>query len=331
MRQAFLLAMLLGVACSAQVAPPVCVSCHRQESLHQPQTAMGRAMIKPSDRGVMGDVARLEFRDGKYVTTIEREGGGGLKYIVSDGVKTETTPVEWAFGMGAAGQTYILKIDGQYYESRVSYFQKLQGLDYTLGAKSSKPANLREAFGRELSTNEARKCFGCHSTPHQPVALAGLQCERCHGDAAAHAASFAAGKPVAMKKLSTMTSEETNEFCGQCHRTWAYIAENGPRSPANVRFQPYRLTNSKCYDAVDRRISCIACHNPHENLTRNSASYDSKCQACHSAKQSGAKLCSTGKKDCVSCHMPKYELDGAHYEFTDHNIRIVRKGAAYPI
>ena len=34
-------------------------------------------------------------------------------------------------------------------------------------------------------------------------------------------------------------------------------------SIANVRFQPYRLTESKCYDPDDARISCLACHDPH--------------------------------------------------------------------
>ena len=30
------------------------------------------------------------------------------------------------------------------------------------------------------------------------------------------------------------------------------------------------------------------------------------------------------KNNCVSCHMPKTELPGAHYKFTDHRIRIVK-------
>lgn len=49
----------------------------------------------------------------------------------------------------------------------------------------------------------------------------------------------------------------------------------------NVRFQPYRLGNSRCWDADDARISCLACHNPHEQLHRDVAFYDSKCTSCH--------------------------------------------------
>jgi hypothetical protein len=98
---------------------------------------------------------------------------------------------------------------------------------------------------------------------------------------------------------------------------------------SNVRFQPYRIFNSKCY-SDDRRISCIACHNPHEPMKRELTFYDAKCAACHSTKEPQAKLCKVGKSDCVSCHMPKVELAGAHYKFADHRIRIVRPGEKYP-
>ena len=47
------------------------------------------------------------------------------------------------------------------------------------------------------------------------------------------------------------------------------------RGPLNVRFQPYRITNSKCFDADDRRIACTACHDPHSELLKTPAAYDS--------------------------------------------------------
>jgi len=33
---------------------------------------------------------------------------------------------------------------------------------------------------------------------------------------------------------------------------------------------------------------------------------------------------------CTTCHMPKYELPGGHFKFTDHDIRIVRLNAPFP-
>jgi hypothetical protein len=132
-----------------------------------------------------------------------------------------------------------------------------------------------------------------------------------------------------MPKLAGHSAEEMADLCGRCHRTWSQIALNGPRGVLNVRFQPYRLANSKCYDTADARIACSACHDPHGPLETSAASYDARCSACHSAAQH-TKTCRVAKANCVTCHMPKIELPGAHATFTDHQIRIARAGESYP-
>lgn len=104
----------------------------------------------------------------------------------------------------------------------------------------------------------------------------------------------------------------------------------------NVRFQPYRLEMSRCWDPTDARISCLACHDPHQNVVKDLTAYDPKCLACHVTR--GHKVtaampgpaCPRATSRCVSCHMPSIELPGSHHHFTDHDIRIVRAGAAYP-
>ncbi len=132
-----------------------------------------------------------------------------------------------------------------------------------------------------------------------------------------------------MPALAGRNAEDMAELCGKCHRTWSQIALNGPRGVFNVRFQPYRLVNSKCYDTNDARLSCTACHDPHGPLETNAASYDARCTACHSAALQ-TKTCPVAKANCVTCHMPKVELPGAHARFSDHQIRIARAGEPYP-
>ena len=34
-----------------------------------------------------------------------------------------------------------------------------------------------------------------------------------------------------------------------------------------------------------------------------------------------AKACLVSQKDCITCHMPKVEIPGSHFQFTDHRIR----------
>lgn len=43
-----------------------------------------------------------------------------------------------------------------------------------------------------------------------------------------------------------------------------------------------------------------------------------------------AEACPAAQGRCVTCHMPKIELPGAHFRFTDHRIRIVKPNEPYP-
>lgn len=240
---------------------------------------------------------------------------GGDVLTVSSGAESERYPVVWSFGEGQTGQTWLFQRAGVWQESRVSYFAGLNGLGVTIGQTGATPHGLAEAAGRAVPAAEAKQCFGCHATGDVP----GIQCERCHGASAGHLRD-----PAALpKRLGKLSTEEMSDFCGECHRTWSQISISGPRGVQNVRFQPYRLANSKCYDVADARIRCTACHDPHSALETVAAAYDAKCSACHAA-------CPVGKKDCVTCHMPRIELPGAHRKFTDHRIRVVKANEVYP-
>lgn len=316
-----------------------CGSCHADKTRPYAPSGMANALETIAGCRILRDHPKLRFQEDEYSYEIARDGDKSV-YRVSDGDKTLTVQLLWAFGLGSAGQTYVFERDGQWYESRVSYFNAVQGLDLTLGAQNIHPKNLNEAAGRPMDRTSARECFDCHSTGavhgnklEVSALIPGVQCESCHGPAAQHAQAMKAGdvKGAAMKKLSAMSTEEMSDFCGRCHRTWAQIAAGGPQGIPNVRFQPYRLTNSRCYSATDPRIRCVACHDPHRDVVRDAAYYDAKCLACHGrAAAKPLKACPVAKKDCVTCHMPKIELPGAHNLFSDHQIRIAREHERYP-
>jgi hypothetical protein len=314
---------------------PSCGQCHAREHRAHNQTSMSAALTRAADAGILRGNPNLAFRDGRYSYTIRRDGARSI-YSVTDGAETISEPIAWAFGQGAAGQTYVFERSGKWYESRVSFYRDAGRLDFTLGALSSQPKDMVEAAGREMSAKDTAACFGCHSAGavrglqvNLDSIAPGVQCESCHEGATSHAAAVLAGDvaKASIAKLSTADTEQISELCGRCHRTWSDIATSGPRGVQNVRFQVYRLTNSKCYNVADRRISCVGCHDPHQELEGKSAAYDSKCAACHGAT---ARACPTGKPDCAGCHMPKYEIPGSHHLFSDHQIRIVRANEKYP-
>lgn len=300
---------------------------------------MAHALETVEQSKVLIDHPLLTATNGKYSYRIERKGNQSL-YSVTDGGTTITMPIRWAMGASSSiGQTYILEKDGELYESRMSWFKELNGLGPTLGSAGVLPADVHEAAGRLMSHDDKLACFGCHATSAiQRTRLTldkmvpGVQCGHCHEATEAHLAAMlhSSGKAVIPPALSKLSTEQISNFCGQCHRTWAEIAMQKNPSIVNIRFQPYRLTESKCYDPDDSRISCLACHDPHKEASDQPVDYDAKCQACHGGGKAGAKACPVSGSKCVTCHMPKIELPGGHYKFSDHYIRIVKPGEPFP-
>ncbi len=334
---------------TAQSKELVCADCHPAQARSQPQTSMARALIPPGSNQLLVSRPKLTFQKGSYAYSIETHGSESI-YSVSDSSGRLSVPIAWTFGVGS--QTYVYQRNGKLYESFVSYYPLIDGLDVTMGDQNLSPGTLDEALGRELSERDAKACFGCHSTGAvsgdrlQLNALKpGVTCQHCHTSASAHLQAIAHGKLDSVpKKLGRMSAEDISNFCGQCHRSWETVVRNGWRGEINVRFQPYRLAISKCFDGADPRISCIACHDPHQEVVRRSVSYDTKCFACHSqrprmpkastselAKRSEtAKSCPVAKENCANCHMPQVNLPGGHQEFADHDIRVVHPGEPYP-
>jgi mono/diheme cytochrome c family protein len=328
------------------VGDQVCAQCHKKEVAVLSESAMGMAMEPVADSKVLVENPSMTFRTGPYTYEIKRQGNQS-SYTVTDGKDTVTLPILYAFGQGKAGQTYVLKYDGAYYESRVSYYNEVKGLDFTIGSPRTIPESLENAVGRRLSENEAGRCFSCHSTGgfvggkiNLEKMTPGIRCEACHGPGGQHVAAIKEKRPAMMiyNPADLSGDELTQDFCASCHRGNDEFTVLQTMAINNVRFQPYRIFHSKCY-SDDRRISCTACHNPHEPLKREVSYYDSKCLACHAskekpagvrAKQELAVACKVGTKDCVTCHMPKIGPEAAHFKFTDHYIRVVKPDETYP-
>jgi hypothetical protein len=328
---------MVPLAVAAPVGDALCAACHAAETASHHATPMAQALEPVATCGILKGHPQLSFQEGAYRSSVSRQDDRSI-LTVTGGGETITVRLLWAFGRGQAGQTYVFEYQGAMYESRVSFYNALGALDLTMGAAMRKPQTIAEAAGRKMDGLGTRDCFGCHSSGgvaggklHLETMAPGVGCASCHSGVDRHAAAVKAGDAAGAKvaHLAGLSAEDTAELCGKCHRTWSQIALNGPRGVNNVRFQPYRLANSKCYDATDPRIRCTACHDPHGKLETSLASYDAKCAACHAAALH-TKVCRVAKADCVGCHMPKVDLPGAHAQFTDHQIRIARAGDPYP-
>lgn len=324
-----------------------CARCHAKITTAQLATPMAQAASSAADSTVLHQHPRISRQMGPYAYTISSSTGGS-SYSVSDGVTTISESLGWAFGMGTKGQTYVYKRDRLYYESRMSFYKSLQGLDLTTGHSNSTPHNLEDAMGRALDARSVTHCFGCHTTASTTVAgfdptrlTMGVACESCHGPGAKHVELMDDDKieegRAAIFNPARLSPVARVDFCGACHRTLNDVYEMGATGVSNVRFQPYRLENSKCWRDGDARLACTACHDPHQPVVRDAASYDQKCLACHAAsaalrttRERPGKGCPVARKDCTTCHMPRVKVPSMHAPFVDHWIRIALANEKYP-
>lgn len=330
----------------------VCARCHQQQASSQAATAMARTAVRAADSGVLRKRHALTFTAPPYVHTI-RTAESTSVYSVSDGQKSASVELAWAFGAGKVGQTFIFARAGAMHEARASYFGTLDALDVTPGRSFDRPADLDAALGRRLSAGETRRCFGCHSTALsvQDGAVTGMvpgvSCEACHGPGKAHANAMDGDRHAdglaAVVNPASFNPVDSVDFCGSCHGTYWDVTLAGEKGVRALRSQPFRLQSSRCWADGDRRLTCVACHDPHAPLETSARSYDARCLACHrqtraepsmagggkpasrGAPAPHAPACAAGRRDeCSTCHMPKYRVPEMHFSFTDHLIRVVR-------
>lgn len=337
-----------------------CAGCHKQLVVEQQNTAMARAASPASETAILRSNLKLSGVQPPFLTEIQQDRKGS-NYVVSRGGEAMSGRLQWSMGEGSMGFTFILESGGTLFESQLSYFPAIGGLDLTPGHTPAGPRDLQRAFGEPQSPEIAQRCFGCHTTASSDKhefdpahAIPGVTCEACHGPGARHVKEMQANPSsdpsATILDPGAFSPVKILDYCGACHRAPLDVATASDRVPINVRFQPYRLSKSRCWSRPDVRITCIACHNPHLPLEQDAVAYDAKCLACHAtaapaystvagAVRSSASApaskpgtaCPVSSSHCVTCHMPKYKVPQLHGSFTDHDIRIVRPGAPYPL
>lgn len=337
----------------AYTGSAACTGCHPEHNSPFP-TGMQLAATKGPEAHFLRGPARASFvSDGlTYSLIADRM---PLRLSVSKGGLEATRAVDWVFGAGHLGRTFLYQADGRWFQSQASFYSVPSALDITTGFGPSASTSPMAALGNVLTPAEARACFGCHtvhattSAGLEPLhAEAGVGCEGCHGPGRRHVDkmggksdtdSWDQSRDSAIFQPANLSPADSIDFCGACHRSFADAnLSTGPQADrAVVRFQPARLQESKCWRATqDKRLTCVACHNPHKPLNRDVAGYDKNCLQCHSGvKQTSSErhigaVCPKATHDCATCHMPKVNLPSMHGDFTDHYIRIARERDPLP-
>jgi cytochrome c553 len=330
-----------GIARGQYAGAATCARCHQRIGESQATSAMARTAQPAAESESLLAHRVLTFQTGDQVHEIRTTNGASL-YSVSDGTNTISNVLGWALGAGKVGQTFVFEREGAMYEARASYFEGKRGLDVTPGRALERPADLHAAIGRRLQPPETRRCLACHSTVVTlrdglvSDMVPGVTCEACHGPGKAHADLVQEDRVsegrTAIVNPASFNAADAVDFCGACHGTYWDVTLAGDKGVKALRSQPFRLQSSKCWGDGDRRITCVACHDPHQPLERKPQSYDGRCLQCHlaidgkSVSGAHARACSASQRErCTGCHMPRYRVDEMHASFTDHLIRVVPK------
>jgi hypothetical protein len=331
-----------------------CDACHSTKASSQLNTPMAKAALRLKGPIRSPNLVSGNAQLGTYLYRIS-SGHAGAALTVSSGQQSISADIGWIFGVGVHGQTYILEKNGNLYESQVSSFAGLQSMDLTPGHTQVEAGNLENALGERLATSLAARCFACHTTHSSTSArfdashaTPGVHCEACHGPGRQHIYAIQGDKTdealQAIFNPANLSPAESVDFCGACHRTsMDVVISEEAYGPINVRFQPYRLEKSRCWGTQgDARLTCVACHDPHEPVVRTASFYDQRCLNCHAARDnkssghdpaiadSSPAVCPVATANCTSCHMPKSDVPEMHAKFTDHFIRVVHTGESYP-
>jgi hypothetical protein len=197
-----------------------CAECHVSEAQTQAESPMGQAAEAVTNCKILIKHPVLTYRFGAYFYRITREQDSST-YSVTDGKLSVSAPILWAFGKGEAGQTYIFEHDGAYYQSRVSFYNEIQGLDFTIGTTRELPHSVEEALGDRLDARASRDCIACHTTDavsgaqlHVQTLVPGVSCEACHGPGGNHIAAVKASnlREAPIFNPGKLAPGELNEF-----------------------------------------------------------------------------------------------------------------------
>jgi tetratricopeptide (TPR) repeat protein len=320
----------LWLALAFSSSPANCRPCHAALVDAYLRTGMGRSISAPAPLAgrFYHRLSNRHYRiEGNRVRRSQLDAGGVEINVVEKSI-------DLVIGSGNHARTLVHRSpQGRLLELPITWYSRDGGF-LAMSPGYDRPDHLD--FRREINDS----CLFCHAAyPQAPAGLPrAIDCERCHGTAAAHLAKPGRGNILNPAKFP---AARQLDLCLSCHletasrgipdsvrlpgrnvfsfqpgeRLAAYKvhfdrAEPPPQERFEVNHAGYRLLQSACFQRSAGRLTCTTCHDPHTAQARQA------CAGCHQSSHSRESAA------CAGCHMPQRRAqDAIHVTMTDHWIQ----------
>ncbi|RKR10652.1 putative CXXCH cytochrome family protein [Flavobacterium sp. 90] len=292
---------------------------------------------------------------------MEKRNDSLYQVLYKNGKEVEAHRFEIVFGAKHA-QTSVYWRENNTYELPVSYYSSINNWATSPGFPADKPyfdrmvmkdcyschaSNISSRNVGQKSTEKNFMSMDVEDIIDRKTIVYGIDCERCHGPAKAHVQFHIKNPNVkvanSITSYKTLNRQQKLDACALCH-----AGNDGMKIKSRFDFKPgsvlsdfYRetrsitdtakfdvhgnqfrlMSQSKCF-IKSEKMDCITCHNPHENASKNLASYSKICMSCHQdfkhnettlKTMSGSLLAS----NCVECHMPKQSSGAIKFQLSN--------------
>ncbi|MCC6344142.1 MAG: hypothetical protein IT166_18210 [Bryobacterales bacterium] len=345
----------------AYVGSKKCAGCHPAIYRGYARTAMGRSITVPDASSLRAPVTvrnerlnrdyRVYAVNGRLYQSESEHKDGALLYETAH-------ELAFAIGSGESGISYAVRRGNHLFQAPLSYYSLPGKWELSPGFEQT-----GEGFNRPIHD----ACIICHAgrpnaVPGReglyedpPFAEMAIGCERCHGPGQLHVSERMRGaraRPdTSIVNPARLPPRLAEDICMQCHqggdarvllpgrqysdfrpstplaRTVAIFGLPRVRGEEDLLEHHTSMKLSKCYRATNGRLSCLTCHNPHEQPTGAGAVayFRGKCLGCHGEKSCtlsiDARRMRSPSDDCAACHMPKRDVEViSHSALTNHRI-----------
>jgi tetratricopeptide (TPR) repeat protein len=346
LRQPHRLAIVFAAAALASAAQR-CATCHAAAHREWAQSPHAKMLQAATEQTVEGDFTRGDVTLHGATFSLQRRAGA---FFISN------SRVDYVLGSGRI-QEYLSKLpDGRIVLLAAVWdnIRKTWVHDVDVQNPEEAPGPAPQVWNKtcySCHVSGGKKNFDLQTLRYDTTwRSAGIDCERCHGTAIAHAAKPAAARNAVVNP-ARLDPARSVAVCAQCH-SFRDVYVDGFQPGANYSdyFLPvmqYRvppsedppywpdgrprwvsndaagLWQSQCY--LKGRATCVTCHSQAHSM-RASADANAGCAGCHAAIV--AKLtahthhaANSRGSSCVECHMPTV-VAGVAAPIRDHSMSI---------